>query len=190
MALVGWALVAIACGNQKPPTQAANEASGRAPASPTKTRCDSADDCALSSHRSAEDCCGDPCNHAEPYAKAELAALEAALRLSCKPGTFTCPVADCDLPRNVYPGCREGKCIAVELPRRTDCKVDGDCELSCYVPEECCSSCECANPWHKDDLARASSWRSEHCARADCPEKKCAMPTARARCERGRCVVE
>jgi hypothetical protein len=187
LALIGLALVAVGCGRNQPP---ANEGGGRTPASAAGSRCASADDCALSSYRSATECCGDPCNRAEPYSKSELATLEAALKVKCKPGTFTCPVADCDRPRNVYPGCRDGKCIAVELPRPTECKVDADCELSCYEPGECCSSCDCETPWHKDDLARAGAWRSENCARADCPDKKCVAPKKVAHCENRRCVAK
>jgi hypothetical protein len=160
----------------------------RAPPAPAY-RCASADDCALSSHRSATDCCGDPCDTGEPYHEDELAALDAALAGACAPGTFDCPAADCDLPRNYYPGCVDATCVHVELPRPSACERDADCTLSCFRPGACCATCACDAAWHVDDLARADRWRGEHCAAARCPDKKCAMPATTARCDRGRCVA-
>src|SRR5262245_27002271 len=102
----GWG-----CGEKKPPGQPE-------PVTASAPRCTSADDCRLSNHRAPTDCCGDLCEHAEPYHRQALATVEAEPARNCKPGGFTCPVADCDVPRNLYPGCRDGACVAVELPRR------------------------------------------------------------------------
>lgn len=174
-------LVALGCG--KPATPAP-------PSGPAATTCRSADDCALSNLRSEDDCCGDPCDASQPYHRDQLAALQLKQAAACANKDVECPQADCDRPRNLYPGCDHGTCVAIELPRRTPCTADEQCVLSCYEPASCCGSCDCGTPWHRDDLARAETWRSEQCASAECPMKKCAAPTAVARCEKGWCVAK
>jgi hypothetical protein len=179
-------LILFACG--KPTTDHPPAPPEVAPIADAFT-CASADDCALSNLRSETDCCGDPCNAGEAYHETQLAKMQAARTAYCANKAEECPVADCDLPINFVPGCDHGKCVAIELPRRTECDKDADCVLSCEQAGDCCASCDCATPWHRDDLARADQWRTEQCAAADCPMKKCAAPAETAHCDKGWCVA-
>lgn len=176
--------VTLACEKPAPEPQPV-----RAPTRAASNTCTSADDCALSNLRSDSDCCGDPCEASQAYGRDQLAAMTAAASALCATKDVACPQADCDVPRNLVPGCDHGSCVAVELPRRSTCASDADCVLSCYEPGSCCASCNCGAAWHRDDLANADGWRTAQCGGLECPMKKCAAPTTTARCEQGRCVA-
>jgi hypothetical protein len=90
----------------------------------------------------------------------------------------------------MYPGCDHGTCVAIELPRPTECATDADCTLSCLEPQSCCAGCACETPWNKADLARADQWRAEQCGGVDCPQAKCIAPTKVAKCSGGWCVAD
>lgn len=157
---------------------------------PEAYRCGSPNDCALSNLRSDADCCGDPCESGRAYHTDQLTALQAKRAAHCSDKVERCPQADCDIPTNYYPGCNEATCVAIELPRRTECTSDADCELSCLQPKSCCGSCPCDRAWHRADLANAERWRADQCAAAKCPDNKCAAPTNGARCDNGWCLAK
>jgi hypothetical protein len=160
-------------------------------------RCTKVTDCVLSSIRHDRDCCGDACEASRAYHRKALEAHQAAIAASCQAGTYTCPKADCPMPRRLAPACRDGACeVDVIAPdsHGSECKSDDECELSCHRAGDCCTEhcAGCERAWHRDDLAADRAWRDQQCPGVGCPKILCRESTSKpkvARCERGRCVA-
>jgi hypothetical protein len=77
--------------------------------------------------------------------------------------------------------------------RKSACKKDADCVVSCYADGSCCgSSCNCANVISRGFSEALDAQRKRSCNRAVCATTICPDPckAITARCVRGTCTAE
>ena len=77
--------------------------------------------------------------------------------------------------------------------RKSACKEDADCVVSCYIDGSCCgSSCNCASVISRAYSEALAAQRKHSCSQAVCAKTICPAPceATTPRCVRGTCTAE